>query len=335
VARFVQGVDLESNGDDGILKGNAETIKLNRLFDIVTAGDVIEHLHNPGLFLKNMNKHLKLNGYIIIVTPNVKSIGYLPFKGNDYHTCWYCKKTLKYLDKRHVKHGSIINWELGLSPESWDGLLKYLVTEGYKEDDIFTAGLIVKKKDGSGYVDRFRKRLMFPLFDTQGRVVAFTSRSLSGIVYDEEEFGGKYVNSPQTPVYDKSKMLYGWHFAKDTIRQKKYLIVVEGNMDVVAAHQTSAKNTVAVSGTALTAEHIKLIKRYANNVILAFDGDAAGSRASFRSIALCWKEDMNVKILVLPKGKDPADIIKSNPDEWLQFIKDSIPVMDYYFKRIF
>jgi DNA primase len=245
------------------------------------------------------------------------------------------KKTLKYLDKRHVKRGSIINWQLGLSPESWDGLLKYLITEGYKEEDIFKAGLIVRKKDGSGYVDRFRKRLMFPLFDTGGRVVAFTSRSLSGIVYDEEEFGGKYVNSPQTPVYDKSKMLYGWHFAKDTIRQKKYLIVVEGNMDVVAAHQTSAKNTVAVSGTALTAEHIKLIKRYANNVILAFDGDAAGSRASFRSIALCWKEDMNVKILVLPKGKDPADIIKSNPDEWLQFIKDSIPVMDYYFKRIF
>jgi DNA primase len=245
------------------------------------------------------------------------------------------QKVLKYLDKRKVKKGSIIDWQLGLSPESWDGLLRYLVTEGYKEDDIFKAGLIVKKKDGSGYVDRFRKRLMFPISDTGGRVVAFTSRTLTGIVYDEEEFGGKYINSPQTPIYDKSKTLYGWHLAKDTIRQKKYLIVVEGNMDVIAAHQTSAKNTVAVSGTALTLDHIKLIKRYANNAILAFDGDAAGSRASFRSIALCWQEDMNVKILVLPKGKDPADIIKSNPDQWLQFIKDSIPVMDYYFKRIF
>ncbi|MBT4516830.1 MAG: DNA primase [Candidatus Komeilibacteria bacterium] len=245
------------------------------------------------------------------------------------------KKVLKYLDKRKVKQGSIINWQLGLSAESWDGLLRYLVTEGYKEEDIFKAGLILKKKDGSGYVDRFRKRLMFPISDTQGRVVAFTSRSLAGIVYDEEEFGGKYVNSPQTAIYDKSKILYGWHLAKDVIRQKKYLIVVEGNMDVIASHQTSAKNSVAVSGTALTIDHIKLIKRYANNVILAFDGDAAGSRASFRSISLCWKEDMNVKILVLPKGKDPADIIKSNPDQWLQFIKDSIPVMDYYFKRIF
>ena len=245
------------------------------------------------------------------------------------------KKVLKYLDKRQVKKGSIINWQLGLSSESWDGLLRYLVTEGYGEEDIFKAGLIVKKKDNSGYVDRFRKRLMFPISDTQGRVVAFTSRTLTGIVYDEEEFGGKYINSPQTAIYDKSKTLYGWHLAKDVIRQKKYLIVVEGNMDVIASHQTSANNSVAVSGTALTLDHIKLIKRYANNVILAFDGDAAGSRASFRSISLCWQEDMNVKILVSPKGKDPADIIKSNPDEWLQFIKDSIPVMDYYFKRIF
>ena len=245
------------------------------------------------------------------------------------------QKTLAYLDKRQIKADSISNWQLGLSPESWDSLLKYLVEAKYSQEDIFKAGLTVKKKDGSGYVDRFRKRLMCPISDTQGRVVAFTSRSLAGIVYDEEEQGGKYINSPQTLIYDKSKILYGWHLAKELMRKKKYLIVVEGNMDVISAHQTSAKNTIAVSGTALTIEHIKLIKRYANNVILAFDGDAAGSRASFRSIALCWQEDMNVKILVLPKAKDPADIIKDNPDQWLQFIKDSIPVMDYYFKRIF
>lgn len=245
------------------------------------------------------------------------------------------KKTLKYLDKRQVKKGSIMDWRLGLSSESWDGLLKYLVSEGYSEEDIFKVGLIVKKKDGSGYVDRFRKRLMFPIFDPQGRVVAFTSRTLSGIVYDEEDLGGKYINSPQTLIYDKSKILYGWHLAKDAIRKKKYLIIVEGNMDVIASHQSGAKNSVAVSGTALTLDHIKLIKRYTNNIILAFDGDAAGSRASFRSIALCWQSDMNVKILVLPKGKDPADIIKSNPEEWLYLIRESIPVMDYYFKRIF
>lgn len=243
-------------------------------------------------------------------------------------------KVLKYLDNRKINKGSITDWRLGLSGDLWDGLFKYLLEQGFKEQDIFQAGLIVRKKDGSGYVDRFRKRLMFPICDTQGRVVAFTSRTLTGIAYQEEDFGGKYINSPQTSIYDKSRILYGWHLAKDAIRKKKYLIIVEGNMDVIAAHQTVAKNTVAVSGTALTLDHIKLIKRYTDNIILAFDGDAAGSRASFRSISLCWQEDMNVKVLILPKDNDPADIIKDNPDKWLQAIKDSIPVMDYYFQRI-
>ncbi|MCD4760798.1 DNA primase [bacterium] len=244
------------------------------------------------------------------------------------------KKVSEYLERRKINKGSIEKWRLGLSGESWDGLLRYLISEGFKEDNIFQAGLILKKKDGSGYVDRFRKRLMFPISDTQGRVVGFTSRTLNGIVYDEEEFGGKYINSPQTSVYDKSRILYGWHLAKDTIRQKKYMIVVEGNMDAIAASQTAAKNTVAVSGTALTIDQLKLIKRYTNNVILAFDGDAAGSRATFRSIVLGWQEEMNLKILILPKGKDPADIIKDNPDDWLRAIKNSIPAMDYFFQRI-
>ena len=244
------------------------------------------------------------------------------------------KKVLKYLDNRKIDKGSLTDWRLGLSGDSWDGLLKYLVSKGFKENDIFQAGLILKKKDGSGHVDRFRKRLMFPICDTQGRVVAFTSRTLSGIAYDEIEQGGKYVNSPQTAIYDKSRILYGWHLAKDTIRKKKYLIIVEGNMDAIAASQTNSKNVVAVSGTALTIEHIKLIKRYANNIILAFDGDAAGSRAAFRSVVLGWQNDMNIKILLLSKGKDPADIVKEDPKKWLELIKDSVPVMDYYFKRI-
>ena len=244
------------------------------------------------------------------------------------------KKVLKYLDNRKINKGSLTNWRLGLSGESWDGLLKYLISKGFKEQDIFEAGLILRKKDGSGYLDRFRKRLMFPISDTQGRVVAFTSRTLSGIAYDEIEQGGKYINSPQTAIYDKSKVLYGWHLAKDTIRKKKYLIIVEGNMDAIAVSQTSSKNVVAVSGTALTADHIKLIKRYANNIILAFDGDAAGSRAAFRSVVLGWQNDMNLKILILLKGKDPADIVKEDPQKWLQLVKDSVQVMDYYFKRI-
>ncbi|MDD5749949.1 MAG: DNA primase [Patescibacteria group bacterium] len=244
------------------------------------------------------------------------------------------QKTKEYLGSRQVSPESIAKWKLGLAGEDWDGLFKFLLAKGYKEQDIFQAGLSVKKKDASGYVDRFRKRLIFPLFDSQGRVVAFTSRTLAGIVYDQDDFGGKYINSPQSHIYDKSRLLYGWHLAKDSIRNSKYAIIVEGNMDVILAHQTSAKNTVAVSGTALTLDHIKLIKRYTNNVILAFDGDAAGSRAVFRSISLCWQQDMNVKILLLAKDSDPADMIGKDPKSWIEAIKNSRPVMDYYFQRV-
>ena len=243
-------------------------------------------------------------------------------------------KVLAYLDKRKINNDSISKWQLGLSGEKWDELYLYLRDKKFTDEEIFQAGLSLKKREGTGYFDRFRKRLMFPICDTQGRVVAFTSRTLHGIIYDEEEPGGKYINSPQSVIYDKSKILYGWHLAKDAIRKQKYLIIVEGNMDAIASYQANTQNTVAVSGTALTIDHIKLIKRYTNNVVLAFDGDAAGSRAVFRSITLGWQEELNLKILLLTKDKDPADIIQEDSKKWRQAIKDSVPVMDYYFQRI-
>ena len=244
------------------------------------------------------------------------------------------EKVLAYLAKRKISLDSQVKWSLGLSGETWDELYLFLQSKGFRDQDIFQAGLSLQKKSGQGFVDRFRKRLMFPLLDAQGKVVGFTSRTLNKIAYEEDDFGGKYINSPQSVIYDKSHLLYGWHLAKDSIRKNNYVIVVEGNMDVIAAHQAGTKNTVAVSGTALTTQHIKIIKRYTNNIILSFDGDAAGSRAAFRSISLCWQEDMNVKILLLKDSKDPADMVKNNPEAWVIAVKDSIPVMDYYFKRI-
>ncbi len=243
-------------------------------------------------------------------------------------------KVLDYLLSRGLTIDSIKKWNLGLSTESWDEALQYLKAKKFSDTDIFQAGISVKKKDGSGYVDRFRKRLMFPIFDTAGRVVAFTSRTLQGIVYQDEDFGGKYINSPQTNIYDKSKILYGWHLAKATIKQKDYLIIVEGNLDAILSQQAGTTNTVAVSGTALTIDHLKLIKRYTKNVILAFDGDMAGSNAALRSITLAWAQEMNMKILVLPTNQDPADIVKSDKNLWLKLVRDSIQVMDYYFQRI-
>lgn len=243
-------------------------------------------------------------------------------------------KVLEYLKKRALTLETIKDWHLGLSGESWDELFLFLQSKGFKENDIFQAGLSLKKKSGVGFVDRFRKRLMFPICDSMGQVVAFTSRTLAGIVYDEAEMGGKYVNSPQTAVYDKSKTLYGWHKAKEEIRRKKYLIVVEGNMDVISTHQAGTQNVVAVSGTALTEEHIRLIKRYTENVILAFDGDNAGSNAALRSIILGWQNELNQKVLILKDAKDPADLVRDNPKAWLSAIQNSIPVMDYYFQRV-
>ena len=244
------------------------------------------------------------------------------------------KKVLEYLANRKISKESINKWQLGLSGENWDELYNFLINKKYDKEEILKAGLILKKRDGSGYLDRFRKRLMFPIADTQGRIVAFTSRTLSGIVYNEEDIGGKYINSPQTVVFDKSKILYGWHLSKDAIRKKKYVIIVEGNMDVIATSQTKANNVIAVSGTSLTINQIKLIKRYTDNIIFAFDGDNAGSRAVFRGISLGWQEEMNLKVLLLPKGKDPADVIRDNENDWYNALKKSIPVMDYYFQRI-
>jgi len=244
------------------------------------------------------------------------------------------KKVLEYLANRKISKESINKWQLGLSGENWDELYNFLINKKYDKEEILKAGLILKKRDGSGYLDRFRKRLMFPIADTQGRIVAFTSRTLSGIVYNEEDIGGKYINSPQTVVFDKSKILYGWHLSKDAIRKKKYVIIVEGNMDVIATSQTKANNVIAVSGTSLTINQIKLIKRYTDNIIFAFDGDNAGSRAVFRGISLGWQEEMNLKVLLLPKDKDPADVIRDNENDWYNALKKSIPVMDYYFQRI-
>jgi DNA primase len=244
------------------------------------------------------------------------------------------KKVLEYLASRKITEASIKQWNLGLSGEDWDELLLFLKSKDFKEQEIFEAGLIVKKKSGVGYVDRFRKRLMFPITDANAKVVAFTSRTLNSIVYQDDDFGGKYINSPQTAIYDKSKTLYGWHLAKEAVRHKQYLIIVEGNMDAIASQQTGTLNTVAVSGTALTIDQLKLVKRYTNNIILAFDGDTAGSQAVFRSITLGWGVDFNIKVLILPKDSDPADIVKKDPKVWRQAIKDSVPVMDYYLSRV-
>ncbi len=243
------------------------------------------------------------------------------------------EKTRDYLTKRGVLPETIQQWGLGLSGSGWDELHTFLAAQGFKDDLLVRSGLVSRKEDR--YFDRFRERLMFPICDVQSKVVGFTARTLAKIVFGVDEFGGKYINSPQTPIYNKSLLLYGFDFAKLDIKKKDYVIVVEGNMDVIMSHQMGIKNVVAVSGTALTGEQLRLIKRFTNNIILAFDSDAAGSQALYKSGVMSANDfDMNVKALVLAGAKDPADIILQNPDEWKENIKKSVPIIDFYFDEI-
>lgn len=242
----------------------------------------------------------------------------------------------EYLFKeRGLKEETAEDFLLGFAPNSWDELLKFLLKKGFKEEDIFLAGLTVKKEKGVGFYDRFRARIIFPICDVHGHVVGFTGRLLPE-AEKREDAGGKYVNTPQTLVYNKSQVIYGLNKAKQMIRKENLAILVEGNMDVIASHQAGITNVVASSGTALTREQVKLLKRYSENLAISFDADSAGEAASKRGIDVALEQGMNVKVIVLdPKvGKDPDEYIKKDKQKWIQAIADAKLFMDYYFQYV-
>ncbi|MEK7142355.1 MAG: DNA primase, partial [Patescibacteria group bacterium] len=184
---------------------------------------------------------------------------------------------ITYLKKRGMKGDLAKSFGIGFAPAGWRNLHDFLKGKKYSETEMEKAGMIVKStKAQAGYYDRFRSRIMFPIFNASGEIVGF-----SGRIFGEDgvDSGGKYINSPQTVLYDKSKVLYGFNKAKDEIRKKDICVVVEGQMDVVMSHQAGIANAVAVSGTALTTDHLKLIKRLTDKIIMAFDKDEAGARA--------------------------------------------------------
>ncbi|MFA5052078.1 MAG: DNA primase [Patescibacteria group bacterium] len=235
-----------------------------------------------------------------------------------------------YLKKRQVKDETVETWTLGFAPDAWETLSDFLIKKGFGAEDIFLAGLTVKKERGSGYYDRFRNRLMFPVRDPHGTIIGFGGRWLGP---DRPE-AAKYVNSPQTLIYDKSHILYGFDQAKQAIKQEKLAVVVEGYMDCIASHQAGVENVVASSGTALTLEQVKLIKRMTVNVAFAFDQDIAGDTASRRGIEVAWQEEMNTKVIRIVGAKDPDDLIKMGPELWRQAIQGAQSVMDYYFASV-
>lgn len=231
-----------------------------------------------------------------------------------------------YLKDRGISLSMVKDFKIGFAFDRWDELLKVLREKGFKSAEIEKAGLILSRRDNSGFYDRFRGRVIFPIFDYQGKPVAFGARSIKA---DE---GAKYINSPDTPVYTKGRHLYGFHLSKEFIAKADEIIVVEGYMDFIMPYQAGVQNCVASLGTALTVDQIRLIRRYTHNVTMLYDTDKAGQNAMLRSIDLLIEEDMNVKIVQLAQGEDPDSFIRQyGVEEFREKIAQSKNWFEYMF----
>lgn len=242
-----------------------------------------------------------------------------------------------YAKKRGLSEESIPAWRLGYAPDSWRALLEALTAEGFTTAELLAAGLI-KETDGKPgtYYDRFRNRLMFPIHDTVGRAVGFTGRTLSapGPVGHDAASTAKYLNSPETELYRKSEILFGMDVAKDAIRTRGFTMLVEGQIDVLLAHQVGFTNAVALSGTALSERHLGLMKRYSENLMLVLDADPAGLKATARSAALALYAGLRVKAGRLPEGKDPADIISEDATDFTKRIAAAKPIVEFFLAEL-
>jgi len=234
----------------------------------------------------------------------------------------------RYIEDRGIREKTGQAFRLGYAPASWGDLYEHLAKKKYPDIEITRVGLI-KRSDKGKYYDTFRDRIMFPISDTAGRIIAFSGRAL----HDDDK-GPKYLNSPDTLFFNKSETLYGLHFAKVAIRKMNFSVLVEGQMDLVMSHQAGVVNTVATSGTSLTKEHLKTLQKISNRIIMAFDPDTAGVSASLRGADLALALGMEVKIAALPPGKDPADTIRDNPKNWIEALKNSTHLIDFYLNKI-
>jgi DNA primase len=242
-----------------------------------------------------------------------------------------------YVLGRGLTEATIRSWHIGYAPKDWRPLADHLKSKGFTPEILLKAGLIKRPDTADGATsdrapyDRFRGRIMFPLFDVSGRVIAFSGRIFED---DAAHPQAKYINSPEGPLFDKSRALYGIHEAKTGIRNLGFSMLVEGQVDLVLAHQLGYKNAVATSGTAVTASHVDILKRYSNNILLSYDGDKAGIRATHRAAELLLPAGLNVKVVALPEGVDPADQIVKDPAVFKEAVKHAQPVIDFFVSHI-
>ena len=234
----------------------------------------------------------------------------------------------RYLKERGIKEKLIETFRLGYALPEWDGLVRYLVDKkGYKPEVLIAAGLAVG--NGKRLYDRFRGRVMFPLLDISGRVVGFSGRVLPGAKEDE----AKYINSPETEIYHKSKTLFGLTVARNDIKKKNRVVLVEGELDMISSFAAGVTETVAIKGSALTTEMMGILSRLTNTFILALDADAAGEAAMKRSIEEAEKLELSIKMVEIVGGKDPDEIARNKPREWVEMVEKAAPVYEFFFNK--
>src|ERR1017187_5543708 len=235
-----------------------------------------------------------------------------------------------YLARRGVPDEAVKLFRLGYAPDLWDDTVNWAKSKGHELALVEQAGLILRKQDGDSYYDRFRGRLMFPICDEQGRVIGFSGRVLSG-----DEKTAKYVNSPETPIFTKSKVFFGLDKSKRAVLEAGYAIVCEGQLDLIACFMAGVQNIVAPQGTAFTDQHARIIKRYVDEVVLCFDSDEAGQNAAVRSLDHLLASGLAVRVAVVPAPHDPDSFIKANGGEaFRKLVENAEGFFDYYLNRL-
>ncbi|HEV7449659.1 MAG TPA: DNA primase [Candidatus Paceibacterota bacterium] len=240
---------------------------------------------------------------------------------------------LSYLKTRGVSEESIQTWRLGYAPATWESLSKHLVSLGFGHPDIVDAGFAVRSEKKPGEIfDRFRGRIMFPIFDAAGQPIAVSGRFFERVAGQKADGSepAKYVNSPETALFKKSKVLYGFDKARVAIRKADCILLVEGQFDLVLAHQSGLPFTTALSGTALTAEHLSLLGRLSKRLVLALDADAAGLRSGLKSALMAMAAGFDVKVPTFPDGKDPADVARENPELLKAAVRTSKTAVEFF-----
>ncbi len=257
------------------------------------------------------------------------------FKLNDLISQWFHRNLLEsrvrevseYVAARKIPEDIISAFRLGAAPDSFDAAIKFCRGMSYSDEEIFCAGISAKSEQSSSFYDRFRKRLIFPVWDEQGRVVGFSARTI------EAKFeGGKYINSPETPIFKKSRLLYGMNLARKEMEDKKLAILCEGQFDVISFHRAGYQMAVAPLGTAFSEEQAKLLRRYTSKIYLALDSDGAGMKAALRNMEILLPLDFQVLLIGFPQGEDPDSLLaKHGPEALSDAFSEALDFFDFFF----